>query len=61
MKRSSKLRLSDNNHRLYTCNDEEAMEILYLQPYEMLNMIKHKKLNFSGVEVVQTDVLAERV
>ena len=30
MKKSTKLRLSDKNHKLYSCSDEEIFEILYL-------------------------------
>ena len=46
MQKSSKLKLSDNNHKLFCCHDEEIFEMLYLHPYELLSMINSKKLNF---------------
>ena len=60
MKRSSKLLLAEPTPQLYTCNDEEVMEIIFLQPYEMLNMVKRKRINFSGFDA-ETDILAEKV
>ena len=50
MKKSSKLKLSDNNHKLYCCHDEEIFEMLYLHPYELLSMINSKKLCFGMQE-----------
>lgn len=61
MKRSSKFKLADNNHRLYTCNDEEVFEIIYQSPFEMLRMISNQMLNFTGVENTSSDLLSEKV
>lgn len=39
------------------------MEIIFLQPYEMLNMVKRKRINFTGydMETEKTDILEHQV
>ena len=47
-KNSSKLIMSEYNHQLYQCTDEQIFEQLYTKPYDLLQMIQEKKLNFQG-------------
>ena len=46
MKDSTKLILSEQNHQIFQCKDEEIFETIYEEPYELLSLTKSKRIDF---------------
>lgn len=51
MKDSTKLILSEQNHQIYQCREEEVFEQLFEKPYDLLSLTKSKRIDFQ--ETVQ--------
>lgn len=46
MNHSTKLILSEKNHRLFFCNKPEYFQKLYEDPFQLIEMINSKELDF---------------
>ena len=46
MKKPTKLILSEQNHRVFYCTKPEFFEKLFKDPYQMIQMINDKELDF---------------
>lgn len=46
MKDSTKLILSEQNHQIYQCQEEEVFQDLYERPYDLLALTKSKIIDF---------------
>jgi hypothetical protein len=46
MKDSTKIILSEQNHQIFQCSEEEIFQQIYEKPYDLLDLTKSKRIDF---------------
>ncbi len=56
IKKSTKLILSETNHQVFQCKDEQVFEEIYQEPFSLIQLISSKRLYFEeSLDVFKED------